>query len=331
MEADEPHPDVQPVLRRDRLFRHVLSLPKLGARGIRLLSSVETWLTNRHSPAVGAIYDETIPGPAGELPVRIYRPDGQGPFPTVVFFHGGGYIMGGLDSHDLLCRYLTRESESVVVAVDYRLAPEHPFPAAVEDAFAGVEWADDHADALAGDGQLAVVGDSAGGTLAAITTLIARDRDGPEIDYQVLAYPSIGVDESQQSVQDHAGRVLSEADLRWIQKQYFGSDIHLENPYADPANACDLSGLPPATVITAGFDPLRDGATEYAHRLEEDRVPVRHRNYEAMIHGFLNLLSERENVDQAHDAVATIAGDLRHAWNRGHVPTEQSDYSGAVR
>ena len=123
MEADEPHPDVQPVLRRDRLLRRVLSLPRLGARGVRLLSSAESWLKNRNPPAVGATYDETISGPAGALPVRIYRPEGTGPFPTVVFFHGGGYITGGLDSHDLLCRYLTRESESVVMAVDYRLAP----------------------------------------------------------------------------------------------------------------------------------------------------------------------------------------------------------------
>jgi acetyl esterase len=255
--------------------------------------------------------------------VRIYRPTGDGPFPTVVFFHGGAYIMDGLDSHELLCRHLTRESGCVVMAVDYRLAPEHRFPAAVEDAYAALEWAAEHADALASDGNLAVAGDSAGGTLAAITSLIARDRDGPEIDYQVLVYPSIGVEESQQSVQDHAGRVLSEADLRWIQQQYFGSDIHLANPYADPANACDLSGLPPATVITAGFDPLRDGAIEYADRLEDDRVPVRHRNYDDMIHGFLTMLSANEGVERAHEAVEAIGEDLQYACQRGRIPADR--------
>jgi acetyl esterase len=290
---------------------------------MRLFSAVETRLHNRNPPPVGATYDRSIPGPESELPVRIYRPTGEGPFSTVVFFHGGAYIMGGLDSHDLLCRHLTRESGCVVVAVDYRLAPEHQFPAAVEDAYAAVEWAARHADALANDGQLAVAGDSAGGTLAAITTLLARDRDGPEIDYQALAYPSIGVDESQQSVQDHAGAVLDEDDLRWIQQQYFGSEIHLANPYADPANACDLSGLPPATIVTAGFDPLRDGAVEYADRLEADRVPVCHRNYDDMIHGFLTMLSASEDVERAHEAVAAIGTDLTQACHRGQIPAER--------
>jgi acetyl esterase len=270
---------------------------------------------------VGSTDEGTIPGPGGDLSVRIYRPDGEAPFPTIVFFHGGGFVVGSLDSHDLLCRHLASETECVVMAVDYRLAPEHPFPAAVEDAYAATEWAATHADTLASDGHLAVAGDSAGGALAAITCLMARDRDGPEIDYQVLGYPAIGVEADQQSVRDHAGRVLGEEDLRWFRELYFGSDVHLRNPYADPAQACELSGLPPATVVTAGFDPLRDGAVGYARRLESEGVSVRHRNYDDMIHGFLSMLSEREDVERAHEAVRDVGGDLRAAFQQSGPAT----------
>jgi len=314
MEAEEPHPDVEPVLERERRLRRYVSLRRLGVRGIRLLSKVETWRRNRTEVSVGATYEEAIPGPDGGLPVRIYRPAGEGPFPTIVYFHGGGYILGGLDSHDLLCRQLAGEADSVVVSVDYRLAPEHPFPAAVEDAYAATEWAARNADALASDGSLAVAGDSAGGTLAAVTCLMARDRDGPEINYQVLGYPAVNVEEKQDSVRKHAGRVLDEDDLRWFRELYFGSDVHLRNPYADPSNACSLSGLPPATVVTAGFDPLRDGAVEYVRRLEDDGVSVSHRHYDDMIHGFLTMLSESEDVDRAHEAVADVGADLREAF-----------------
>jgi|GEM_PF-136285 len=321
--ATEPHPDVQRVMAQREKFRP-LALSTLGARGTRLLVRVGQWFQDADPPAVGATADLSIPGPDGEIDVRTYRPAGAGPFPTVVTFHGGGYVFGGIDSHDLFCRHLTVESDCEVVSVDYRLAPEHPFPAAVEDANAAVEWAASGPAALAcggrGDGDgtgtpLAVAGDSAGGGLAAVVSLMAAERDGPEIDYQALVYPAVGTREDQPSMREHAGLILTEDDLRWFQDCYYGSDVHLRNPYADPSRACDLSGVAPATVVTAGFDPLRDGGVAYARQLVADGVSVRFRNYPEMVHGFATMLSETEDVDRAAEAVAAIGADLRTAFD----------------
>jgi acetyl esterase len=310
METEEPHPQAQSALTWQRRLG-LTPLHEQGVRKLRLLGRVTNWLQNRNPPSVGSVTDGAIPGPDGDLPVRVYAPDGSGPFPTLVFFHGGAYVLGGLASHDLLCRHLCLETDCVVMAVDYRLAPEHPFPAAVEDAYAATAWAADNPDRLAGDGQLAVVGDSAGGTLAAVTALRAAEQDGPEIDHQVLLYPGIGIEEEQPSVRDHAGKVLAPEDFEWIQSLYFDSAVHRRNPYADPSNACDLSGVAPATVLTAGFDPLRDGGVAYAEQLRADGVPVEHRNYDDMIHGFATQL---DSIDRAHQAVADVATDLDAAF-----------------
>jgi len=311
MEADEIHPQARAVLdQRERLG--LTPIREVGLRRLRLLSKITDWIRNRNPPAVGRTVDRTIPGPGGDLPVRLYRPRGEGPFPTVVYFHGGGYVVGGLGSHDLLCRHLTRESDCVVMAVDYRLAPEHPFPAAVEDAYAATEWAAANPDALAGDGRLAVAGDSAGGALAATASLMATEKDSPEIDYQALVYPGVGVEEGQESVDKHSGLVLEKGDLEWFRDCYFDSEVHLRNPYADPTNACDLSGVPPATVLTAGFDPLRDGGAAYADQLRSDGVDVRQVHYEDMIHGFASMTTE---VDRAREAIGEIADHLREAFD----------------
>jgi len=310
LEAPAPHPQAQSVLDWQRRLG-LTPLRNHGVRRLRLLSRVGDWLGNRNPPAVGSVTDGTVPGPAGGLPVRVYTPDGEGPFPTLAFFHGGAYVIGGLASHDLLCRHLCRASGCAVVAVDYRLAPEHQFPAAVEDAAAATEWIAANTDRLAGDGRLAVVGDSAGGTLAAVTALRAAEQDGPDIDYQVLIYPGHGIAEDQDSMQDHGGKVLAREDFEWIRELYYGSAVHERNPYADPSNACDLSGVAPATVLTAGFDPLRDGGVAYAEKLRDDGVPVTHRNYEDMIHGFV---SQLDSIDRAREAVDVIAGDLRDAF-----------------
>ena len=280
-----------------------------GLKLLRLLTRPVTWIRNRSVPSVGRTVDRTIPGPAGDLDARLYLPDADGPFPTVVFFHGGGYVLGSIATHDWLCRHLTRESGCAVLSVDYRLAPEHPFPAAVEDADAAVEWAATNPDAVAGDGRVAVAGDSAGGALAAVAALIAAERDGPEIDYQALLYPSVGIEADQQSVSEHAGIVLSAADLEWFRSCYYESEIHERNPYADPTNAGDVSGVAPATVVTAGFDPLRDGGKAYAEQLVRDGVPTRYVNYEAMVHGFVTL----RDVDRARDAIADVGDDLAGA------------------
>jgi acetyl esterase len=228
-------------------------------------------------PELGEVSDRTVPGPDGEeVPIRVYRPEGEGPFPTVILFYGGGFVIGGLDSHDVPCRHLVRESGCGVVAVDYRLAPEHPFPAAVEDAHAALEWIDANPDEVDDDGRLAVMGDSAGGDLAAAVSLMARDRDGSEIDRQVLVYP-----------------------------------------YAFPLVACSRGDLPPATVLTAGFDPLRDEGAAYAEALEDADVDVEHRNYPGIIHAFFTMLASPVELDRAHEAVADVADDLRATFDLG--------------
>jgi len=307
MQADEMDPQAKQAAKR----REESPLPhsRRGLKLSRLLSRPVMWFQNRNVPSVGATMDRTIPGPAGDLDVRLYLPDADGPFPTVVFFHGGGYVVGSIATHEWLCRHLTRESRCAVLSVDYRLAPEHPFPAAVEDAYAAVEWAAANTDAVHGNGQVAVAGDSAGGTLAAVAALMAAERDGPDIEYQTLLYPYLGVEEDQHSVKEHTGIVISEADLEWFRECYFESEIHERNPYADPTNACDVSGVAPATVVTAGFDPLRDGGKAYAEQLFRDGVPTRYENYEAMIHGFMTF----RDIDRAQDAIVDIAGDLADA------------------
>ena len=293
----------------ERLSRYPRRRTRRGLTLLRLLARARTWIENRSLPSIGATVDRSIPGPDGAIDVRLYRPDAAGPFPTVVFFHGGGFVMGSIATHEWLCRHLARESGCAVLSVDYRLAPEHPFPAAVEDAYAAVEWAASHPDAIAGDGHLAVAGDSAGGTLAAVAALMAAERDGPEIDYQVLLYPGIGLDEDHESVREHAGLVLAEADLNWFRECYFQHEIHERNPYADPSKAGDLSGVAPATVLTAGFDPLRDGGRAYAEQLVRDGIATRYVNYEAMIHGFVTF----REIDRARDAIADVADDLAEA------------------
>lgn len=307
MEADRIDPQAKAALERQER----LSVPhsRYGLKLFRQLSRATMWVQNRNPPTVGATFDGTIHGPAGELDARLYLPDAEGPFPTVVFFHGGGYVLGSIATHDWLCRQLTRESGCAVLSVAYRLAPEHPFPAAVEDAAAAVEWAATHPDAVVGDGRLALAGDSAGGSLAAVAALMAAERDGPEIDYQALIYPSVGIDEDQSSVREHAGIVLGADDMEWFRDCYYESDVHERNPYADPTNAGDVSGVAPATIVTAGFDPLRDGGKAYAEQLVSDGVPTRYRNYEDQVHGFMTM----REVDRAREAIATLGDDLADA------------------
>lgn len=307
MEADDIDPEAKAAMEAQQ--RIPMPHSRWGLKLLRGVGRVGMWVQNRTLPTVGSTEDLRLPGPDGELDARLYLPEGGGPVPTVVFFHGGGYVFGSIATHEWLCRRLTAESGCALLSVEYRLAPEHPFPAAVEDAFAAVDWAADNPETVAGDGQVAVAGDSAGGNLAAVAALRAADGDGPDIGYQMLLYPSVGVDPDQPSVQDHTGLVLSAADMEWFRDCYFDSEIHQRNPYADPMLARDLSGVAPATVLTAGFDPLRDGGTAYAERLVDEGVSTRYVNYEDMVHGFLTF----RDVDRTGDAIEDVAGDLAAA------------------
>ncbi|GAA1541027.1 alpha/beta hydrolase [Actinomadura kijaniata] len=228
----------------------------------------------------------------GGLPVRVYRPEGAGgPRPVVVFFHGGGFVLCGLDTHDRLCRVLARGADAVVVSVDYRLAPEHRFPAAVDDAFAAVRWAAAHAAAFGGDpARLAVAGDSAGGCLAAVTALRARDEGGPDLAFQLLVYPVTDAARDTPTYTEYAtGGFLTSAHMRWYWEQYLADPADGDHPHASPLRAADLSGLPPAFVLTAEVDPLRDEGEAYAARLARAGVRVGSRRMAGAFHGFVSL------------------------------------------
>jgi acetyl esterase len=263
---------------------------------------------------VDVVTDRTVPGPAGEIPVRVYTPAGDGPRPALVFFHGGGWMLGGLETHDALCRALANATGCVVVAVDYRLAPEHRFPAALEDCYAATRWVAANADAVgAAPGTLAVAGDSAGATLAVGVCLLARDRDGPAIDYQVLAYPPTDFAFDTDSYEENAqGYFLTRKDMERFWNGYLRSEVDGTHPYASPIRAGNLGALPPAFVLTCGFDPLRDEGRALADRLSDAGVPTRHARYDDMIHGFLTMLADPE-LDRARDAIDEIGDAVRAA------------------
>lgn len=238
-----------------------------------------------------------IDGPAGPIPVRVYWPEadaGPGPYPVVMYFHGGGFALGDLDTHDVTCRQHAAGARAVVVSVDYRLAPEHPYPAAVEDVWAATCWVAEHADKFGADGsRLAVAGDSAGGTLAAVVAQRSRDRvragRGPDVAFQLLWYPSTMWDTSLPSFTENADApVLDHAAISAFTLWYAG---HLDptEPPADlaPGRASDLTGLAPAYVAVAGHDPLRDDGARYAELLEAAGVPVELHNAQTLVHGYL--------------------------------------------
>jgi len=259
--------------------------------------------------SIARIENRTVPGPAGQIPVRIYTPVGTAPFPVLVYFHGGGWVIGNLDTHDGICRSLANRVGCLVVSVDYRLAPEHPFPAAPEDCYAATRWLAEHAGSLGGDkGRIAVGGDSAGGNLAAVVALMARDRGGPKLAFQLLVYPATDTDFETRSYRENSeGYFLTRADMVWFWNHYAPRDEDRRNPYAAPLRAASLRGLPPALVITAEFDPLCDDGNAYAARLREDGVPVRLSQQDGLIHGFFQMGAVidrgRASVDEASRAL----------------------------
>ncbi|MET9514259.1 alpha/beta hydrolase [Streptomyces sp. NPDC002994] len=277
-------------------------------------------------PAVGSVEDRTVPGPSGSpgIPVRVYRPDAApGPRPTVVYFHGGGWVIGGLDSHDSSVRELCRASGAVLVSVGYRLAPEAPFPAAVEDAYAALLWAADHAGELGGDpAALVVAGDSAGGTLSAVVAIVARERGGPAPALQALVYPATDAAQDTGSYRANAtGYFMEAAALRWFWEQYLGPDGDGGHRYASPLRTGDLSGLPPAYIVTAGCDPLCDEGRAYAQRLRTAGVPVAEAHYPGMFHGFFAfpalLADARDALAGVAEAIARTAKDRKNGGDHG--------------
>ena len=263
---------------------------------------------------VHTVENRTIPGPAGEIPIRIYTPEGTGPLPVLVFFHGGGWTIGTLDSHDGVCRALTNQAQCIVVSVDYRLAPEHKFPAAVEDAYAATVWVAQNAASISGNPErIAVGGDSAGGNLAAVVSQMARDKDGPKLVYQLLIYPATDyfIPGTASISENGQGYFLTYDSMVWFWNHYATSEEDAYNPMMAPLRATDFHNLPPALVITAEYDPLRDEGEMYAAKLQEAGVPVTATRYNGMIHGFFSMANI---MDQAKVAIAEAAAALHGAF-----------------
>ncbi|WP_328399968.1 alpha/beta hydrolase [Nocardia sp. NBC_00403] len=313
------------------------SFPRLGTE-IQDATEARRILAARPAAAaepipVGQVEERLVPGPVGapELRVRIYRPadsslDAQSSatdaesdltgttalLPVIVFFHGGGFVICGLDSHDQLCRSMANGVGAIVVSVDYRQAPEHRFPAAAEDAYAALNWVAEHAGTMGGDpARVAVAGDSCGGNLAAATTLMARDRNGPAVTFQLLVYPMLDPARNTMSYRDNAhGYFVTDDHLRWYWEQYLGTDGDADHPYASPLRASDMSGLPPAHIVTAEFDPLRDEGEEYGVRLQEAGVHADVIRYDGQFHGFFSMA---DSLSDAKEAATVAFSALRRA------------------
>lgn len=256
--------------------------------------------------AVGTVEDRVIPG--SDVPVRIYHPlGGSGAPPVIVYFHGGGFVLCDLDSHDSCCRRLANGIGALVVSVDYRLAPEHPFPAAVQDAWAAVQWVAGHADEFGADpARLVLAGDSAGGNLAAVTAMLARDHGGPAVAFQLLIYPVVDQRRKTSAASPYnASGALTADHMRWFTEQYLGPGGDPTDVLASPLLA-DAAGLPPAHIVTGECDPLRAEGELYAQRLRDAGVAVTITNYANMFHGFFNLSDHLPEARRATDDVCTV-------------------------
>ncbi len=267
---------------------------------------------------VATCIDQIIPVAGGEIPLRIYVPAGTGPHPIVMYYHGGGFVFGDLEVVDKVARSLSNAAQAAIVSVGYRLAPEHRFPTAAEDAYAAMTWAVANASALGLDAtRLAVSGDSAGGNLAAVVAMMARDKHGPNIAHQLLIYPVTDARPDTAGrypsrIQNATGYLLTSAAMEWFFSHYFTSADDAANPLASPICG-ELSGLPPATVITAGFDPLHDEGKAYADALHNAGVPVKYLPNDSMIHGFMWLAGV---IGHARSVFNEAGRHLREALNR---------------
>lgn len=266
-------------------------------------------------PAVERVEERQIPGPGGPIALRAYMPAGTGDLPALAYFHGGGFVTGNFDTHDSLCRRLAAALKGVVVAVDYRLAPEHPYPAAVDDAWAAVQWLSEQAAQLgATSGSVLVGGDSAGGCLAAAVSFRARTTRQARIAGQLLLYPVLTHHLTSNSYRQFAeGYLLTREAMAWFWRHYVPNEIDRSHPEASPLCAPDLANLPPAVVVTAGFDPLRDEGREYAARLQAAGTSARLLEYPTQVHDFLR---RAHLFDVARAAFPEIATALRETVTR---------------
>ena len=300
-----------------------LGLPPLAEQGAveaRRLNSLRAASLAGEVEEVAHVEDRHLPGPGGSISFRLYSPAPDRTLPALLYIHGGGWVVGDLDTHDSVCRAIARRAECVVLALDYRLAPEDPFPAAVEDAWAGLSWLADHATDLGADaGRIAVGGDSSGGNLSAVLAQRSRDRGGPKLVAQVLIYPVTDCDFNSDSYRDAAtGYGLTRESMLWYWNQYLPDESKRVSPDASPLRAPDLSELPPALVITCKLDPLASEGAAYAEALRSAGVRVEHIIESDMIHGCIRMGGVVSRARKSWDDCARFlrrefqAGDLAH-------------------
>ncbi|WP_306361235.1 alpha/beta hydrolase [Nocardia sp. CC227C] len=297
------------------------AFPALGTE-VCDAAAARAFLAARPTPVmepipVAGVEDWLVPGPpdAPGVPIRLYRPPHAEPIPAVVaFYHGGGFVLCGLDSHDRFCRAMADAAGVIVVSVDYRRAPEARFPAAADDAYAALRWVAEHAESLGGDpARIAVAGDSAGGNLATVAALRARDTGGPDIAFQLLLYPMLDPACDSPSYTDNAeGYFTTATHLHWYWQQYLRTPADASHPYANPTRA-DLAGLPPAHIVTAEFDPLRDEGEAYGRRLREAGVAAEVERWDGTVHGFMSMAWHLPETERAN---ATAFAALRTALTR---------------
>jgi acetyl esterase len=262
---------------------------------------------------VARVEDLAIPGPGGNIPLRIFAGHTGDALAVLMYFHGGGFVKGDLDTHDAVCRALANRAGCLVVAVDYRLGPEHPHPAALEDCYAAASWVSANAREIGGDGhRLAVAGDSAGGYLAAQVAIRAKDAKGPGLMFQVLVYPNLDLSLSQSSYDRFgAGYLMTTEALKWYVERYLPAGTDSKNPTVSPLFLEDLAGLPPALIVGAEYDPLVDEGRTYAERLKKSGVPVKYRCYPGAIHAFFQFGGI---MDQGREAIDLVGAELKTAF-----------------
>jgi acetyl esterase len=286
------------------------------------------------SMPVAAVEDRVIPGPGGDLPVRVYTPEGSGPFAIVVFFHGGGWVLGNLDTHDPFCRALCSGAGCLVVSVGYRLAPENRFPAAVDDALAATRWVAEHAAEFGGDPRrIALAGDSAGGNLSAVTALRARDEGEPTLRGQLLIYPTLGyhTPPTPSYIENAEGYGLTRQAVVWFFEQYLADKSQAANPHAAPLLAPDLSGLPPTLVITAEYDVLRDEGAWYVERLRAAGVPARLSRYDGVSHRFAELIGILDQAGRAREEMCAWLREVLFDRSSATMLPENTDIPSASK
>ena len=266
-------------------------------------------------PKVTKEEDKLVTGSDGKLTARIFTPEGVGPFPVLVWFHGGGWVIGDLDRSDGVCRSMCGDANCIVISVDYRLAPETKFPGPVEDCYAATKWAYENASSLNGDpDKILVGGDSAGGNLAATVSIMAKDRKTPKIIFQVLVYPVITKDFTTQSYKDNGESYgLTKGTMIWFWDQYLKNESDADNPYAAPIKNKNPEGLPEAFLLTAEYDPLKDEGEAYAKFLNQHSVKTEYICYEGMIHGFFGMI---DDLDASKQAISDVANAIKNAPSR---------------